>query len=168
MQLSIVIPVYNEATKIQIDIRAAALFLIKNQISGEITIVDDGSQDETASVAKMTDINASIPFNVIHYKQHLGKGHAVKRGMASTNGDFIMFIDSGSCVPYQNILRGLNLIKENKCEIAHASRTLPESQIVRPHLQSRRLSSWLFRKFITLVMGVPAYLTDTQCGLKIY
>lgn len=168
MQLSIVIPAYNEATKIKMDIRAAAAFLIQNKISGEIIIVDDGSQDETASVAQKTEIDASIPLNVINYDQHLGKGHAVKTGMKSTQGNFIMFIDSGSCVPYQNILRGLNLIKEKKCDIAHASRMLPESQIIQPHLQSRRLSSWLFRKFITLVMGVPAYLTDTQCGLKIY
>ncbi len=168
MQLSIVIPVYNEATKIKMDIRAAAAFLIQNNISGEIIVVDDGSQDKTASVAQRTSIDASISLDVIHYDQHLGKGHAVKTGMKSTQGNIIMFIDSGSCVPYQNILRGLNLIKENKCEVAHASRTLPASRIVRPHLQTRRLSSWLFRKFITLVMGVPAYLTDTQCGLKIY
>jgi glycosyltransferase involved in cell wall biosynthesis len=168
MQLSIVIPVYEEVTKIQMDILAAAAFLVKNKIAGEIIVVDDGSHDETTSVAQNTQINASILFKVIHYDQHRGKGHAIKTGITCSRGNFVLFIDSGSCIPYHNILLGLNLLLENRCDIAHASRTLPESQIVRPHLQSRRLSSWLFRKFITLVMGIPSYLTDTQCGLKIY
>lgn len=52
MDLSIVIPALNESKKIGQDIGAAAAFLESNRLEGEIIVVDDGSSDNTAEVAK--------------------------------------------------------------------------------------------------------------------
>ncbi|HEV8291698.1 MAG TPA: glycosyltransferase, partial [Tepidisphaeraceae bacterium] len=52
VDLSIVIPAYNEAHKIARDIEAASSFLIAHKLSGEIIIADDGSSDRTALVAQ--------------------------------------------------------------------------------------------------------------------
>lgn len=168
MDLSIVIPVYNEANKIRQDIVAASDFLYGMGMTGEIIIVDDGSRDGTREVAQHTTVHAGVGLQVTGYRQHGGKGKAVRTGMLEAGSDLIMFIDSGHCVPYQNISRGISLLKAGECEMAHGSRFLAESRITRPRKPHRMLVSFLFRKYIQLLGGVTGGLTDTQCGLKIY
>lgn len=168
MDISIVIPVFEESKKISQDIHAASRFLKKHLLSGEIIIVDDGSRDDTANAAKSVAIHAEIPLQVIRYHVHRGKGYAVCTGIKRSKGDFVMFIDSGLCVPYDNVLQGLRMLKDDTCDIAHGSRNLPESKILKPHVWSRRITSWIFRKLLYFWLNIPTELTDTQCGLKIY
>jgi len=49
MDLSIIIPVFEESKKIIRDIEAASAFLMSNRLKGEIIIVDDGSSDNTSN-----------------------------------------------------------------------------------------------------------------------
>ncbi len=168
MDLSIVIPVYNEAQKIRYDISAASRFLSGHRMTGEIIVVDDGSKDKTPEAAKNLSVAEGVSLKVIGYGEHTGKGRAVKTGIMVAGSDKIMFIDSGNCVPYENIIPGIDLIKNGECDIAHGSRFLAGSIITRPRKAFRRLVSYLFRKFIRLLGRIPGNLTDTQCGLKIY
>ncbi|NUO81983.1 glycosyltransferase [candidate division KSB1 bacterium] len=176
MHLSIVIPVYNESKKIVYDIEAAAHFLEQANFEGEILVVDDGSTDDTAAiaaaVAAATAANVRIPsatkLRVLRNDQHHGKGFAVRAGIMQSHGEFVMFADSGLPVPYENALRGLRLLQNGGCELAHASRKLPESVIHRQQPWQRRLFSILFRWLAILFLKIPARLTDTQCGFKIY
>ena len=168
MDLSIVIPVFNEEQKIMHDIIAASDFLSAFKMTGEIIVVDDGSTDQTSKVAKNTVVDESVNLKIIGYKEHTGKGKAVKTGILEACSNQIMFIDSGNCVPYEKISRGIALLKESKCEIAHGSRFLSESHIMRSRTAYRKLVSYLFRKYIRVLSRIPKGLTDTQCGLKIY
>jgi len=168
MDLSIVIPVYNEEQKIRHDITAASNFLSGCGMTGEIIVVDDGSSDQTSEVASNTSGDKGVSLKIIAYKEHTGKGKAVKTGIMEAGSDLIMFIDSGNCVPYENISRGIDLLKDGECEIAHGSRFLTESLITRPRKQYRKLVSFFFRKYIRILSRIPKNLTDTQCGLKIY
>jgi dolichyl-phosphate beta-glucosyltransferase len=79
-----------------------------------------------------------------------------------------MFADSGVCIPYEQALRGLALLKSGKCEIAHASRKRADSVITNPQPFYRRVLSRIFRTAVNLYMGLPYRLTDTQCGFKMY
>ena len=168
MDLTIIIPVFNESKKIKRDILAASEFLVKNEIKGEIIIVDDGSSDNTAEVAKKVKISKDVPLHVLRYSIHKGKGFAVREGVKKSIGEYVIFADSGECVLFDFILHGLELLKSNKCDIAHGSRFLDESKIIRPHLFSRQVSSAVFRKIFKFVLNIPSELTDTQCGFKIY
>jgi len=168
MDISIIIPVYEESNKIAHDIHAAAAFLELQLSAGEIIIVDDGSKDNTAAVASNVEVAPEITRHVIRYQEHRGKGCAVRTGIKNSSGDIVMFVDSGLCVPYANALSGLRMIKNGICDIAHGSRLLPGSKIVKPHRWSRQFSSWLFRKLLKVWMHIPADLTDTQCGFKMY
>ncbi len=56
MDLSIVIPALDEGKKIGRDVETAAAFLEGNRLAGEIIVVDDGSQDNTAEAAKNIEI----------------------------------------------------------------------------------------------------------------
>jgi len=168
MDLSIVIPAYNEAAKIARDVDAAARFLVDQRLAGEILVVDDGSQDDTSKVAEAVPVPPGVERKVIRYLPHRGKGCAVRTGMTATRGEYVLFADSGLCIPFANALRGLAMIKRGECDIAHGSRKLPESILKVPQPLYRRLLSRLFRTVVFGLMGIPRELTDTQCGFKLY
>jgi glycosyltransferase involved in cell wall biosynthesis len=168
MDLSIVIPVYNERLKIAGDVVAAAIFLRKRRIKGEVIVVDDGSADGTAEEARRAGVSERAPLSVVRLERHRGKGAAVRAGILKARGKIALFIDSGLCIPYGDLAAGIEWIRGGECEIAHASRRLAESVIIRPPKRTRRLSSWLFRQFVFRAFNLPVELTDTQVGCKIY
>ena len=169
MEISIVIPAFEESRKIGGDIQAAAQFLESNRLSGEIIVVDDGSKDQTSKAARnVTDLPAGISVRIIRCNEHKGKGYAVRAGVAETSGQYVMFADSGGCVPYGNALRGLSMLKSGACDTAHGSRKLQESQIKRPQSWYRQVCGKVFHRFVVCRMKIPPELTDTQCGFKIY
>jgi dolichyl-phosphate beta-glucosyltransferase len=165
MELSIVIPAYREAHKIANDIAAASDFLTTANISGEIIIADDGSPDLTAQRARQTP--SAVPVNVLELP-HRGKGHAVRQGILATQGQFVMFADSGVCVPFEDALLGLAKLKNSECDIANGSRKLNASIVSRRQSFQRRLLSRLFKRVAFFFLGLPDHLTDTQCGFKVY
>ena len=170
MDLSIVIPAYNESSKIARDIEAASIFLENQHFTGQIIVVDDGSRDKTAEAARNAVNNppAGIEIKVERYKHHRGKGYAVRKGIEQTSSEYVMFADSGLCVPYADTLLGLDLIKYQACDIAHGSRKMKECNIERDQSFYRHLCSKMFHWFVIHDMKIPAEFTDTQCGFKIY
>ncbi len=168
VDLSIVIPVYNEEGKILKDLAAASAFLSSRGMKGELIVVSDGSKDRTIEEVRSFSPAEGITWKVLDHEEHTGKGHAVKSGIMKAGGEVILFIDSGNCIPYDHIDRGLELLKSVECQIAHASRYHRESLIIRPKGPFRQVSSFLFRRFIRIWLRLPQNLKDTQCGLKIY
>lgn len=170
MDISIVIPVYNESAKIGGDITAASGFLSAHGMSGEIIVVDDCSVDNTAQAVRDAGngVTGDVTVRVVESDRHHGKGFAVRSGVAVSSGDYVMFADSGCCVPYENALRGLEMLRENKCEIAHGSRKLAGSVITRKQTPYRRFCGMVFHRLVTWWMNIPAGLSDTQCGFKVY
>ena len=169
MDLSIIIPAYNESHKIAGDIDSAAQFITENNLNAEIIIVDDGSSDQTFQIAQKTakEAPSNVTIKVIR-NEHTGKGFAIKTGIEQASGQYIMFADSGNCVPYSDALPAINMIKDGICDIAHGSRKLQQSNITQPQSLYRRICSKLFHWFIIYFMNMPQELSDTQCGFKIY
>jgi dolichyl-phosphate beta-glucosyltransferase len=168
VNLSIVIPAFEESKKIGRDVAVAADFLQANGLAGEVIVVDDGSRDDTAKAAEEAPIPPAIERRVVRYPEHRGKGCAVRTGVKAARSQYVMFADCGLCIPYGNALLGLELLQGNQCDIAHASRRLIQSDILQDQPWHRRLISYSFRSVVRTVSGVPRELTDTQCGFKIY
>lgn len=168
MDLSIVIPAYDESRKIERDIKEASGFLTSHHLKGEIIVVDDGSKDNTSETAKKVIVPSNVKLQIIHSNQHHGKGYAVRKGIEHTSGEYVMFADSGCCVPYEDTMRGLYLIKSGTCDITHGSRKISGCHIERPQGIYRRICSKIFHWFVVHDMKIPAEFTDTQCGFKIY
>lgn len=168
MELSIVIPAYSESRKIARDIEAAAAFLNHHHLTGEIIVVDDGSKDGTSQAARDVKAPPNVKLNVIRYEEHRGKGYAVRTGINHSSGQYVMFADSGSCVPYEDTMRGLDLLRDGVCDIAHGSRKMRGCRIEKAQSLYRRLCSKLFHWLVIHDMGIPAEFTDTQCGFKMY
>jgi dolichyl-phosphate beta-glucosyltransferase len=166
--LSIVIPAYNEAHKIARDVESASRFLVEQGLTGEIIVSDDGSGDGTADTARACTVPPSVMLTVLGQETNRGKGAAVRAGMLASIGRYAMFADSGVCIPYEQAMRGLELLRSGECEIAHASRKRADSVIVNPQPLHRRMFSRAFRLAVDLYLGLPYRLTDTQCGFKMY
>jgi dolichyl-phosphate beta-glucosyltransferase len=166
--LSIIIPAFEEERKIERDVRAAAEFLVGQKMTGEVIISDDGSSDNTANRAEMTEVPQAIHRIVIRSGTHRGKGSAVRNGVLASEGEYVMFADSGLTIPYENVLRGLRMLRAGDAELAHGSRELPGSVIHKEKDRDRKIISKGFRMAARAWMHVPRSLTDTQCGFKIY
>ncbi len=168
MDLSIVIPAYNESPKIAVDVQRAAEFLESNGLQGEIIVVDDCSSDNTSRVAESVKVPTCVTLKVIRYEPHRGKGYAVRTGIKASTGRYVMFADSGYCVPFANALPALEMLKDGTCDIANASRRLATSTILRAQPLRRRICSRAIRGLLKIVLGLPPGITDTQCGFKVY
>ena len=168
MELSIVIPAYNESKKIQKDIFAADKFIRENFNSGQIIIVDDGSKDGTYDIASSYQNEVETELDVIKLNKNSGKGAAIREGIKRSDGEIVLYADAGLTVPFNNALRGIELIKEGKCDIANGSRKLPDSTIIKKQDIDRRIISFFFGLAAKLFLHIPQNMTDTQCGFKVY
>lgn len=166
LDLSIIIPAYKESNKIKLDIQAATEFLAAQNLSGEILLVDDGSPDETAAIAKSLEQYFPL-LKVLSYQPNRGKGHALRYGITRSQGKIVMFADVGLCVPYEITVIGLTMLNLGMCDIAHGSRRMRGS-IRQQQPLYRRIGSKVFSWIVHTLVGIPSYISDTQCGFKIY
>jgi len=168
MNISIVIPAFNEEKKIGHDVEVAAAFIDEESVLGEIIVVDDGSTDKTADEANNAAVPSAFERNVIRLDKNRGKGNAVKTGILASKGEVVLFADSGTCVPYANALPQIARIRKGELDIAMASRRLKDTVIHRNRSWKRRVLSMVFRAVARIITGVPNRFSDTQCGFKIY
>jgi dolichyl-phosphate beta-glucosyltransferase len=166
MNVSIIIPAYKEARKIERDVVAADSFLQARRDGGEIIVVDDGSTDGTADAARALQVRFPS-LRVISYERNRGKGHAVAQGVAQATCDIVLFADAGLCVPYDIAALGIAMLELDMCDIAHGSRRMRGS-VLRAQPLYRRLGSRAYKVIVHSVMGVPRWISDTQCGFKLY
>ena len=98
MYLSIIIPMYNEASIAASCVRTLAAAMESAGLSGryEILFSDDGSTDGCGETAEKTARELSLTcgeIRVVRSAENRGKGHAVKLGMQSSRGEFCVFTD---------------------------------------------------------------------------
>jgi dolichyl-phosphate beta-glucosyltransferase len=168
LDLSIVIPAFNEQTKIRHDILDAADFIRDQGLSGEILVADDGSSDATSEQARGTVAPGPASLHVITCSQHKGKGHAVRAGVAASSGQIVLCVDCGRCVPYAAALPALGWIRDKTCHVAIGSRRHVASRIIQGQPWYRRVSSRSLHRVLVLAFPELRDLPDTQCGFKVY
>ncbi|MBD3413016.1 MAG: glycosyltransferase [Candidatus Aminicenantes bacterium] len=168
MNLSIVIPAFNEESKIKRDVEHATLFLNRHSLEGEVLVVDDGSDDHTAAEASKADTGLAAKLKIIRLEKNKGKGFAVKTGILASKGEVVLFADSGMCIPYENALPFIKRIRARDLDIALASRYAEGTVIYKNRPLPRRILSRLFHWAAVWIAGLPKNITDSQCGFKLY
>ncbi|MFP4056838.1 MAG: dolichyl-phosphate beta-glucosyltransferase [Candidatus Brocadiia bacterium] len=165
LRLSVVIPAYNEARRIESTLRAVADYLAAEATEGEIVVVDDGSTDQTAAmVRRFAQHQPTV--RLLHYPRNRGKGHAVRSGMLEARGQVALFCDADGSTPVAEASKLLQPIESGQADGAIGSRELPGSELLRAQPFYRRLMGWVFRQLVRLV-AVRGY-RDTQCGFKAF
>lgn len=162
IELSVVIPAYNEAERLPRTVAQLLAFLDAQRASAEILVVENGSTDGTGEVAEQLALNDER-VRVIHLANR-GKGLAVRTGMLAAAGRFLVEFDADSSVGADQI-PGLVEVLEAGADIAIGSREAPGAKrIGEPsyrHLMGRAFNA------LVRWLALPG-LNDSQCGFKAF
>lgn len=159
VELSFVIPAYNEEVFIEDTLGTLDLVIKNKLLPYEIVVVDDGSSDKTFTKA-FGYAQRNCHVKVIRYERNVGKGHAVKTGCLKAIGDKVMFIDGDMEIDLNVISEYMKALEH--ADIVIANKWLPESLVSVPF--SRRMMSRTFNLLVRILTGFK--LNDTQVGLK--
>jgi dolichyl-phosphate beta-glucosyltransferase len=162
--LSIVIPAYNEATRIGAAIDASLAHFDDRGIAGELIVVDDGSTDETpALVQGYQEKDARV--RLVRLPENRGKGAAVRAGMLGSVGRRALFMDADLSTPLGELLR-LEQALDGGADVAIGSRALLGSRIERRQHPGRELMGKTFNLLVRWL--ALSGFRDTQCGFKLF
>jgi dolichyl-phosphate beta-glucosyltransferase len=160
--LSLIIPAYNEATRIAGTIREAVAWLSGQSFDTELIVVDDGSDDATADLADraLSQLGRGQVLRI----PHGGKAAAVRAGMLAATCEQIAFSDADLATPLP-YLAELRAALAGGCDIAIGSREgVGARRLGEPSY--RHLMGRVFNGLVRLLL-VPG-VHDTQCGFKLF
>lgn len=161
-RLSVVIPAFREADRIETTVRRVRTELASVANSGglEVIVVDDGSPDRTADAA--TEAGAD---NVVSYPDNRGKGAAVREGVLAARGRTIAFTDVDLAYAPAQIEQLLAAVEEG-WDVVVGSRKHTQTLTVVKAGRLREYGGRLVNVFTGVVL-LGGY-RDTQCGLKAF
>ncbi len=168
--LSLVIPAYNEASRIPATLRSVGRFL-ENAVFDpvEVIVVDDGSQDRTAEAARSESraIRAGGgELRVVANSGNCGKGYSVRRGMLEARYDWLLCSDADLSTPIEELDRLMAAADAGSCDVTIGSRALDRSLIGDHQPLYREALGRVFNLNVRLLTGLP--IADTQCGFKLF
>ncbi|MGI8898571.1 MAG: dolichyl-phosphate beta-glucosyltransferase [Pyrinomonadaceae bacterium] len=165
--LSIVIPAYNEAGRLRTTLPKILDYLSNNVPEAELIVVDDGSTDNTATVAREVLSDAEqVRTSVLSYQSNLGKGRAVRLGLLASRGEVALFSDADLSTPITETPKLLEPILRGECDLTFGSRALDRTLIGVHQPWRREQGGRVFNLVVRLATGLPFW--DTQCGFKAF
>ncbi len=158
MQITVIIPVFNESKTIR---EIVSRVLATNLIT-EIIIIDDGSQDGTREI--LTEMDGKDGIRVILHSKNQGKGAAVRTGIQAAQGEIVIIQDADleyDPRAYPHLLRP---IEEGIAEVVYGSRFLGAAR--RPILFWNMVAN----KILTFVTNIlyNNILSDMETGYKVF
>jgi glycosyltransferase involved in cell wall biosynthesis len=167
LSLSIVVPAYNEGARLGKSLRMMVTYLNDYAADSELIVVDDGSTDNTADIARDELANSqNVRTSVISYQSNLGKGRAVRLGLLASRGDVALFTDADLSTPITETPKLVEPISRGECDLAFGSRALDRSLIGVHQPWRREQGGRIFNLAVRLATGLPFW--DTQCGFKAF
>lgn len=158
--LSIVIPAYNEESRLPGTLERVFRFLDKQPFTSEILVVENGSNDQTFEIAQQF-ASGHQNAHVLRNEQR-GKGLAIQHGVKAAVGKYVFLCDADLSMPIEEISKFVPP-KLEEVDIAIASREAPGSvRYNEPYY--RHFTGRVFNTLIRLL--VLPRLQDTQCGFK--
>ena len=163
IELSVVIPAYNETGSIQTTLRIVSEYLRTCGFTWEVVVVDDGSGDDTASlVTEFAAVCSEV--RLVRNSRNLGKGATVSRGVLDALGSFIFFMDADLAVPIDELGPALALIARDDHRILIGSRRVAGARIERHQPLLREYLGYGFTELARWLLN-PA-VVDFTCGFK--
>ncbi|OUJ72793.1 dolichyl-phosphate beta-glucosyltransferase [Hymenobacter crusticola] len=164
MELSLIVPAYNEAQRLGPTLQRVYAFLAARPARFELIVVDDGSTDDTAALVMA--LSSTWPeLRLLRSPVNRGKGHAVRLGMQAATGRIRVFSDADGSTPITELDKLLHALAEG-ADIAIGSRYLASSLVTRPQPRFRLVWSRLVNRVVQQLL-LPGIL-DTHCGFKAF
>lgn len=165
IELSVVIPAYNEVERLGDSLERVIAWLRDQPFRSEIVVVDDGSSDATAELARNVLQDVQMPTQVLVNEQNRGKGYSVRRGMMQSNGRLALFSDADLSTPIEHAA-DLRAAIEGGADIAVGSRQTVGSDIEVHQPLLRETAGRMFSAVQRAILGTG--IRDTQCGFKMF
>jgi dolichyl-phosphate beta-glucosyltransferase len=165
--LSIVIPAFQESERIGESLRKILAYVENENLNAEVIIVDDGSKDNTAEVArKACSEFPELATNVIRYEENRGKGFAVKTGLLAASGEIALFSDADLSTPIEELPKLISPIENGDFDLTFGSRAIDRSLIGDRQPWRREQGGKVFNLIVRILTKLPFW--DTQCGFKAF
>lgn len=163
IDISVIIPAYNEEYLIKNTINDIARYLSDKNYSFEIIVINDGSKDGTYEILKKISEKLEC-LKIINHKVNEGKGKSVKDGVILSKGENILFTDADLSAPMTNLDYMLEEIRKGY-DIVIASREV-EGALIKKRPLHRKIMGRIFNIIIS-ILGFNG-IRDTQCGFKLF
>jgi len=156
--LSVIVPAYNEETRLESFLKQLLLYKKSHSYILEIVLVNDGSTDSTLDLLN----KYKQQIRIVSYKQNQGKGYAVKQGILAAQGDFICFMDADGATPTSQLADLYKALQNSDFVIGN--RKTEKAWIVARQPLYRRFLSWGFNTSVDLLFSL--HVGDVLCGFK--
>ena len=160
MKLSVIVPAFKGADVLRNNVPGLIAYFNKKNLSFEIIIVDDGSDDNGATKSVAQELNCVFAAN----EKNSGKGAAVRKGMLLAKGDFRIFTDVDIPFEYDAFDRFLEYLDEKEFDVVVGDRTLKGSSYFTEIPWIRKVGSNIFSFIVGRFVAGGHF--DTQCGMK--
>lgn len=162
--ISVVVPAYNEEGRLAETLPRLWRGLKRRFETFEVIVVDDGSSDRTVDVVENFALDHP-EVRALSYDENRGKGYAVRTGMLSARGKYLLFSDADLSTPLREVGKLLRAL-EAGADVAIGSRARQDSKIAEYQPLYRVLMGKTFNKIVR-TLAVRGF-ADTQCGFKCF
>lgn len=162
INLSVILPVYNESGCINVTFESV-LEYSKIHPFYQFIFVNDGSTDDTQHIleTKIAEAGKNHHIYLISYKQNQGKGYAIKKGVESSFGDYICFIDSDLAYSLSHLDFLADKLESFDVVIGCRNLISDNFKRVKPlRFLAGKLFNWMTQGILSLKFS------DVQAGLK--
>lgn len=160
VELSVVLPIYNDLTRLERELPPLIQYLKRLRLSWELILSDDGGADSPA----LHRLAESFRVRLVTHPVNQGKGAAVRRGMLAARGRYRLFTDSDVPFELETIERFLHYLRDKEFDMVVGDRTLADSEYHVRISAWRRLGSYVYAHIVSHFVAGGWY--DTQCGIK--
>ncbi|MCD6407713.1 glycosyltransferase family 2 protein [bacterium] len=167
MEISIIIPAYNEEKRILPTLeKVYEYFSRKQKRDFEIIVVDDGSTDNTVRIVqKFAEEKDRI--KIIKHEKNEGKGAAVKTGVMEAKGNLILFTDADLSTPIEEFEKFYHYAKKG-FDLVIGTRRVKEARIEKKQPFLRRFFGTGFIYLVKIMFPSLSSITDFTCGFKLF
>lgn len=163
-QLSIVIPAFNESSRIEATLERVMSCVNTQSWDAEVLVIDDGSRDDTAEIVERW-MDRHPRLHLIKNPGNRGKGYSVRNGLLQAAGEIVMFTDADLSAPMEEANLLLAAIHAG-ADVAIGSRWMDRARQTIQQPLYRQVFGRCFNGITRGVMGLP--FKDTQCGFKAF
>ena len=157
-KFSIVIPAYNEESRIIPVLEEIHEFISNNDLNWDVIVAVDG-EDRTLNIVDSFDFRCGF-IRSNHSLERQGMGGAIRRGILSSDGDFVVLMDADRSTSIKDIIKYVPLLE--KYDIVNFDRYSSHENFIP---LKRRISSRVFNVLLRSIFDIK--IKDTQCGYKL-